>query len=227
MKIGVAAALACLVVAAQPVRAAGVDVDFGAKVRIGDHANLFLSISSRYFERERPVVDDWGRHFSDPDDLAVFFFIVQNSGKSPNVIFKLRRSGLSWWEVGLRAGVPADVWFVAVEGDPGPPCRRAYRHWKKHRRDRSYRMVVPDSDCRHLVAVRMLHEYYGVPVSLAMQWRSSGRDVRILMTEEYDRRHHPEGSVHRGRGKKNRDDDSDSGRRNGGRKSRHEHRHGD
>ena len=35
----------------------------------------------------------------------------------------------------------------------------------------------------------MLHEYYGVSVDVAMEWRASGRDVRTLMIEEYHRRH--------------------------------------
>lgn len=178
--------------AAVPV-AAGVDVDFGATVRLDDHTDLFFSISSRYFERDRDVIADWGRRFPDPDDLSVFFFIVERSGRSPDFVFALRKRGLSWWEVGRRCGLPAEVWFVPVAVDPGPPYGRAYGHWKKWKRDPRTVIVLPDADVRNLVAVRMVHEYYGVPVEAAMKWRAEGRDVRALMASEYARRHGPKG----------------------------------
>ena len=49
--------------------------------------------------------------------------------------------------------------------------------------------MLSDLDARNLVAVRMVHEYYGVSVETAMQWRSSGSDLRVLMTNEYQKRH--------------------------------------
>lgn len=185
-----------------PARAA-VDVDLGASVRIGDRTNVFLSISSRYFEREPSVVTDWSRRFRDPDDLVVFFFLVQRSGKSPEAIYSLRKQGLSWWDVGLRVGVPNEVWFVPVEKDPGPPYGKAYGHWRRHRRNPSFRMAISDDDCRNLVSVRMVHDYYGIPAEVAMESRAGGRNVRSLVVDEYDNRHGMSGSVSkRGHGKK-------------------------
>jgi hypothetical protein len=34
-----------------------------------------------------------------------------------------------------------------------------------------------------------MHDYYGVSVELAMDWRSSGRDLRTLVSDEYRGRH--------------------------------------
>jgi len=48
---------------------------------------------------------------------------------------------------------------------------------------------LTDEDAENLVAVRMLHEYYAVTVEVAMDWRSSGRDLRLLMSDEYSKRH--------------------------------------
>ncbi len=181
--------VACVAaIVATPVLA-GVDVDFGASVRVGDHTDLFFSISSRYFDRDPRVVDDWGRRFTNPDDLAVFLFLVRTSGKDPHEIARLRHSGLTWFDVGVRVGVPADAWFVAVDRDPGPPYGRAYGHWKKHERDRNLPVRLTDTDARNLVAVRVIHEYYGVPVAIAMEWRASGRDIRALVVQEYHHRH--------------------------------------
>jgi hypothetical protein len=173
---------------AVPARA-GLDVSFGASVPVGD-ADLFFSISSRYYDRDVRVVEDWGRrYYSNPDDLSVALFLDRYCGKGPEFYVGLRKQGLGWFEISNRCHVQPDVFFVPVKRDPGPPYGKAYGHWKKHKKDRGYRMALSDADVRNLVAVRMAHEYYGVPVETAMQWRSSGRDVRAVMTGEYRKRH--------------------------------------
>jgi hypothetical protein len=168
---------------------AGWDIDLGASVRLGDDVDLYLAISSRYFEKDRVVVDRYAMRYADPDDLAVALFISQRSGRSPDYVFSLYRQGLSWWNISIRVGIPADVWFVEVERNPGPPYGKAYGHWKKHKRKKHYRMALTDDDIRHLTAVRMIHEYWGVPVEVAMEWRSSGRNLQSIMSVEYDKRH--------------------------------------
>lgn len=185
----VTATLCLLGVALAPAAGAGVDVDLGASVPVGDNGRLFFHISSRYFDFEPAVVEHWGVRYTNPDDLAVSLFIANRSGRSPDVVFALRRQGLSWWDVGLRVGIPADAWFVPVQRDPGPPYGNAYGHWKKHRENPKYMLVLRDADVRNLVAVRMAHEYYGVPVDDAMRWRTSSHNVRELMVREYEGRH--------------------------------------
>jgi hypothetical protein len=84
-------------------------------------------------------------------------------------------------------GVPADVWFVPVER-PGPPYGKAYGYWRKHGRDtRAYR--IDDRSCRDLVAVRMMHDYYGIPAERAMDLRRDGRRIDSLVGDEYRTRH--------------------------------------
>jgi hypothetical protein len=191
---------------------AGVDISFGANVPVGDDANLFFSISSRYFDRDQRAIEDWGRRcYPDPDDLAVALFLSLHCDKDPEFFFSLRQQGLGWFEISNRCRVPVDVYFVPVERDPGPPYGNAYGHWKKHRHDRKHVMVLDDRDIRNLVAVRMVHEYYGVPVDVAMQWRSSGSDVRKVMNGEYRKRHAEKGDRgagdnDQGKGHKNRED---------------------
>lgn len=171
-----------------PARA-GLDVSFGASVPVGD-ADLFFSISSRYFDRDVRVVEDWGRrYYSNPDDLSVALFLDRHCGRGPEYYFGLRKQGLGWFEISNRCNVAPDVFFVPVQRDPGPPYGKAYGYWKKHKKDPRSPIVLKDADVRNLVAVRMAHEYYGVPVETAMQWRSSGKDVRTVMTGEYRKRH--------------------------------------
>jgi hypothetical protein len=199
-----------LAMAVLPVEA-GIDVDFGANVQIGDNSSLFFSISSRYFDREPAVVEDWGRRFPNPDDLAVFFFICEHSGKRPEVIFAMRNQALTWWRIAAKVGVPADVFFVPVSRPPGPPYGRAYGYWKNHKANPKATFSLTDKDVRSLVAVRVVHDYYGVSPEVAMKARSSGRDVRTLVTEEYRKRHgkghgKAQGNVH-GKDKGKHDDE--------------------
>ena len=200
---------------------AGVDVSFGVNAPIGDDGNLFFSISSRYFDREPRVVNDWGRRFSNPDDLAVFLYLSSRTRIAPEAIFSYRRNGLSWYDIGVRIGVPVDVWYVPVERDPGPPYGRAYGYWRKHQRDPHYVVRLSDRDVRDLVCVRMAHEYYGVSPEVAMDWRRDGRDVRSIMTREYRTRHgHDHGDQYARRN--DHDDEDDQGH---GRGNKHGHGH--
>jgi len=197
-----AAALLVAAAAALPIHA-GYDIDFGASIRNGDVKDLYLAISSRYFERDRPTVERWSTRYDNPDDLAICLFIAKRSRKTPEMVSDLRRTGLSWWEISLRLGVPPDAWFVPTKRDPGPPYGNAYGYWKKHRRQPSA-MRLTDQDMRNLIAVRIIHDYYGTSVDVAMEWRASGRDLPSLMADEYGRRH----GAHRGRHRSD-DDESD------------------
>jgi hypothetical protein len=184
-----ASVVAIVTVLAAPASRAGGDISFGADVPLSDDARLFFSISSRYFDRDTRVVDDWGHRFPNPDDLAVFLYVCSRTRLSPDVVYAYRREGLTWYGVGARAGLPVDDWYVPVARDPGPPYGKAYGYWKKHQRDARYKVRLNDRQVRDLVAVRMAHEYYGVDPEIAMDWRRDGADVRSIMTREYRSRH--------------------------------------
>lgn len=189
MKRKFAPALVVLALFAGPAPA-GVDVKFDAEVPVGDDASLFFSISSRYYDRDQREVEDWSRrYYGDPDDLAVALFLNSHCHKGPEYFFSLRQQGLGWFEIANRCEVPIDAFFVPCDHEPGPPYGNAYGHWKKYKRDRGATFTLSDADVGNLVALRMAHEYYGVPVEVAMKWRSSGRDVRVVMNDEYHKRH--------------------------------------
>src|SRR5262245_37475599 len=104
-----AATLASAVTVTAPVARADHDVSFGARAPIGD--DLFFSISGRYFDRDRYVVSDWARRFRNPDDLAVFFYIVNRTGRSPEQIYAIRMRGTPWFEVGRQSGMHFRDWY--------------------------------------------------------------------------------------------------------------------
>jgi hypothetical protein len=179
--------LLAVVMAPQPARAT-LDISFGAAVHTDDDTDVYLAVSTRYFERDRADVNRWNRECRDPDDLAVALFIASHCGKNPDLVFSMHKGGLSWWDVSLRLGVKPDVWFVPVRRDPGPPYGKAYGYHKKHGHHPD-QMRLTDADLRNLVAVRVLHDYYGVSAEVAMDWRSSGRSLREITAGEYRTRH--------------------------------------
>jgi hypothetical protein len=167
---------------------AGVDIDFGATIQTGNDSDLFLHVSSRYFDREPQVVDRWEGRFGDPDDCGVAFFLASHSGAPIERVYELRRHGLSWWQIGLRLRVPVDVWFVAAP-EPMPPYGRAYGYWHRYQRDPRYRFTLSDREARDLVALRVLHDYYGMSPREAMMRREHGGNLRTLVAREYRERH--------------------------------------
>lgn len=166
---------------------AAVDVDLGVAVRGGGDTDLYFALSGRYFDRDGPTVERVARRVQDPDDVAVALFLCARSGRTVDTVLELRSLHLSWWEVGVRLGLERDVWFVPVERRPGPPYGKAYGHWKKHGRSGSW--SLRDRQVRDLVAVRVLHEYYGFEVEDAMERRAHGDKLDTLMIDAYRERH--------------------------------------
>jgi len=182
--------VSALATGAAPDALAAVDIDFGAAVNVGDDASIYLAVSSRYYDRDAGDMGRWERRCGGPDDLAVAMFICRRSHATPGQVIALRVEGLDWWAIGVRFGVPVDAWFVPVQRDPGPPYGKAYGHWRQRRwGDDDRPFSLSDDDARNLVAVRFLHEYYGVSVEAAMEWRSSGHSLRDLTAGEYRNRH--------------------------------------
>lgn len=195
-RMSMTAALAVLLGGSPAV--AGVDVGFGADVRVGDDASLFLSISSRCYDRDAGAVADWSRRcFPDPDDLAVALFLSGRCDGDPEYFFRHRKAGLGWFEISNRCGVPVDAFFLPVTRDPGPPYGRAYGHWRRHQKDGRVALHLTDDEVRHLVAARMIHDYYGVPAADALRWRAGARDVRDAMVRQYRERHEHRGGADR------------------------------
>ncbi len=190
MRAGLRALVAAgLLAAALPAAArTGADAALPEAAAAGEEP-LFVAIAARYFDRDAAAVARLAARWSDPDDLAVGLFVAARSARAPERVFALRERAGSWWEVGVACGLPADDWFVPVTRDPGPPYGKAYGHWRKLRDGGAPFPGLADPQARDLVAVRLLHEYFGVAPETAMSWRAGGRDVRALAVAEYRKRH--------------------------------------
>ncbi len=194
-RISLASALAAfalvsaLAVGGAPAARAAADVDFGANVQLGDDAGIYLAVSSRYYDQDAGDLGRWEHQCGGPDDLAVAMFLCRRGHVPPERVIAQRSRGLDWWTIGARLGVLTEAWFVPVRHDPGPPFGKAYGHWRQRRWGDDRPFTLSDDDTRNLVAVRLLHEYYGVSAEQAMAWRSTGRSLREIAAGVYRSRH--------------------------------------
>ena len=148
---------------------------------------LFFSISSQYFHRDRQNVatgaGDSGILTISPSSS------ISSSGRSPaRAGLRASHARMSWYEVGMRCGVPFNAWYVTYNGRPSGRYSRPYGYYDRNRQDPQFAARLSDREIRDLVAVRMAHEYYGVTPQTAMDWRRNGSNVQVIMTREYD--HH-------------------------------------
>lgn len=180
---------AALVLLAATPLLAGMDVEFGSSVRLDDRGEIYVAVASRYFGPEREAVQKLAVRYNDPDDLAVALFIGQKSGRSQEEVSSLFDRGLSWWDVAFKLKLDPSIWFVDVDGEPDPPYARAYHFWDKHRENPRYVLALTDDDIRNLVAARMIHEYFDLPVEDAMRIRAVGDNLRYIIAEQYVERH--------------------------------------
>lgn len=165
-----------------------VDINLGAEIRIDDDTEVFIGVSSRYYDHDPKQMHRWNEQCGNSDDLAVTMFMARHTGKSPAFLLTLRSNGVSWWDISVGMNVNPDVWFLPTKIRPHPPYGKAYGHWK-HSKKSDQRLILTDADCRNLVAARMLHECYGVSVARAMEMRASGKDLQKLTASEYRNRY--------------------------------------
>jgi hypothetical protein len=192
-----------------------VDISFGAQIPIQDDNRIFVSVNSRYYDREPAFVDQWSTRFRNPDDLQVFLFLSRHSSASPQVIWDLRKGGMSWFRISQRVRVPMDAYFVRLDGPAYPPFDGMYGRYDQYLRNpKKYKPNFTDGELRSLVVVRTMSDYYRLPPGQAMKLRASGKDCRSLMAQEYRKRHENEYRAANKSGGKDSPRDHDQGRGN-------------
>ena len=169
---------------------AGLDVAFGAAVNVNDNTSLSSACrraTSIGSPRRRDVV---AARAQSRRALGADVPLSTRSGREP------RRRASRCGGPDSPGGTclhpawafPPTCGSCPVSRQPGPALRQGLRPLEKHGRDnRAYR--VDDRTCRDLVAVRVMHEYYGIPVDRAMDMRRDGRRIDRLVGDGYRTRH--------------------------------------
>jgi len=137
------------------------------------------------------------------EELPVVLFIAQHARVMPATIVDMRMRGLSWWDISVRYGLGADVYYVPVAVvHSGPPYGRAYGHYKKPKKQWNT-IVLTDGDIVNLVELRFMSEHYHVAPERIVELRE--RDVDFVTIHGDVSGHHVAAARH------DRDDDNDQG----------------
>jgi hypothetical protein len=196
----IAMALA-LVTGAGPAQA-GASFDFLFSMNhVSDDNQYFLNLAVSNYGYDRQILEPVLPRLRYVEvDLPVVLFLAKESGRPVDFIVDLRARGLAWSVILTRLELPADVLFVGIDRDPGPPYGRAWGHWKKS--PRAVRLT--DSDVAGLVQIQIGARATGLAPSELAKARGQGKRVVTLVADKRGRPYHkgkPAHAGHPGKGK--------------------------
>ena len=137
--------------------------------------NFHVAVSNYYHVPEREVIVVRERRIPE-DELPVVFFIAQRANVPAARIVDMRLRGDSWWDISVRFGLGADVYYVPVTVvRSGPPYGRAYGHYKKPKKQWNT-IALTDADVVNLVQLRFISDHYHVAPDRVIEMRERNVD---------------------------------------------------
>ena len=149
------------------------DVSFGLSVGEEGLRSFYLAIGEHYQVPEKQIVAAREKKIPD-EEMPVVFFLARRADIDPSLIIKMRLGGKSWMDICLHFGLTAEVFYVPLKGNPGPPYGKAYGHYKKHKKDQWREIRLTDVDIVNLVNLRFISNHYGCPPDEIIKLRGSG-----------------------------------------------------
>jgi hypothetical protein len=119
-------------------------------------------------------------HVHSEDELPVVFFFARSAHVSPDAIIALRTEGKSWMEITLHFGFSPEIFYVPVQGTPGPPYGKAYGHYKNHKKSEWREIRFSDADVVNLVNLKFVSEHYDYAPEDVMKQRGSGKGFATI-----------------------------------------------
>jgi hypothetical protein len=151
---------------------AGIDIGISA-----DESGIkafYLAIGDHYKQPEKEIIVVRDRGIPD-EELPVVFYLASRAGISPTAIIKLRLAGKSWMDITFHYGLTAEIFYIDLGKDPGPPYGKAYGHFKKMPRKKWSKIVLGDPDIVNFVNLRFLSSHYGYSPNEIINMRSKGQ----------------------------------------------------
>lgn len=149
-------------------------VDIGLSADKDGLKSFYLAIGEHYVTYDKEIQTI--RRLNIPDEeLPLVFFISGRAGVSKNEIIKLRVGGSSWMDICLHFGLTADIFYVPVKGNPGPPYGKAYGHYKNKNKKEWKDIRLTDAEIIDFVNLKFLSEHYGYSPDEIIKMRSKGK----------------------------------------------------
>lgn len=150
------------------------------------------------------------------EHLPVIGLIAERARVSPEKVFELHRSGLSFLDISIRFGLGPEIFYVPLERDPGPPYGKAWGYYKKTPRAKWNTIRLSDREIVDLANLKLCVDYYRVPADRVVRLRSGGKGFVAIhgeLAHGGKPGKEPPGQA-KGKGKK-KDKDKDHGRGHG------------
>jgi hypothetical protein len=169
------------------------DVSLGVSLDEDGLRGFHLAIGEHYNVPEKEVVVVRQKNVPD-EELPVVFYLARQASVSPETIIKLRLGGKSWMEITAHLGFTAEMYYVPVSGDHGPPYGKAYGHFKKNKKTDWGAIKLSDAEIVNFVNLKFISDHHGYSPDEVIKMRSNGKSFISINTEV---------KKNKGKGKKN------------------------
>ncbi len=181
-------ALFVAAVSAQAQVSAGVTItDEGVK-------NFYFAIGHTYNVPDHDIMVIHERHIPD-EEIPVVYFIARRAHCRPEAVIDMRLAGRSWMEITEHFHLRPSIFYVPLNGDPGPEYGRVYGYWKHPRKEWS-RIRFEDDDIVKMVNLRFVSGYYKVKPEEVVRLRGENKDfvgvTRVVSSPDYKKASHAE-----------------------------------
>lgn len=143
---------------------------------------FYLAIGEHYQVPEKQIIAIREKSISD-DEMPVVFYLARRAMVSPGTIIKMRLGGQSWMDITFHYGLTAEIFYVPVTVDPGPPYGKAYGYFKKNKRNQWGSIKLNDVDVVNLVNLKFISDYYNCPADDVIKMRQNGKKFVDINTE--------------------------------------------
>jgi hypothetical protein len=158
------------------------DVDFG--ISVGDEGirGFYLAIGEHFQVETKKIVVAREKKIPD-EDMPVVFFIAGKAGVGPEAIIKLRLGGKSWMDITFHYGLTAEIFYVPLKKDPGPPYGKAWGHFKNRKKTDWKSVRFTDVEVVNFVNLKFMSEHYGYSPDEVVKMRSGGKNFITINAE--------------------------------------------
>jgi len=155
--------------------------DINAGISVGSEGikSFYFSISDYFRVPEQQVEIIRERKISD-EELPVVFYVAGLTGEKPEVIVDVRVGGSSWYDISMKYGINASIFYVPIESNPGPPYGKAYGYYKNKPKKEWKNIILTDEDIINLTNLRFISEYYNYDPDKVMKMRGEGKNFVVI-----------------------------------------------
>ena len=158
------------------------DVNVGLSVDKDGLKSFHLAIGEHYVTYDKEI--EAIRKLRIPDEeLPLVFFFANHAGVGKDEIIRFRLKGKSGMDICLHFGYTAEIFYVPIKSNPGPPYGNAYGHFKNKNKKKWKEIRLTDAEIINFVNLKFMSEYYGYSPDEIIRMRAKGKSFIVINGE--------------------------------------------